>query len=133
MLELSLLRRFKALSVTLPLRASPLSGAQVLLGKPLFAGRNVVNQLEIITDLLGTPSADVIAKVCAELCSGWLLPPGHEMAPLDICLTAIHSENLVDLQPYKMLCSMELQRALFWTRAQGLSCGSHATRCCLPL
>lgn len=37
--------------------------AEVLLGKPLFPGRNVVHQLEIITDLLGTPSSEVICKV----------------------------------------------------------------------
>lgn len=37
--------------------------AEVLLGKPLFPGRNVVHQLELITDLLGTPSPDVINKV----------------------------------------------------------------------
>lgn len=37
--------------------------AEILLGKPLFPGRNVVHQLELITDLLGTPSAEVIAKV----------------------------------------------------------------------
>lgn len=37
--------------------------AEVLLGKPLFPGRNVVHQLELITDLLGTPSAEVINKV----------------------------------------------------------------------
>lgn len=40
--------------------------AEILLGKPLFPGRNVVHQLEIITDLLGTPSAEVIAKVCIQ-------------------------------------------------------------------
>jgi serine/threonine protein kinase len=39
--------------------------AEVLLGKPLFPGRNVVHQLELITDLLGTPPPEVIAKVCA--------------------------------------------------------------------
>jgi serine/threonine protein kinase len=37
--------------------------AEILLGKPLFPGRNVVHQLELITDLLGTPAAEVIAKV----------------------------------------------------------------------
>ena len=37
--------------------------AEILLGKPLFPGRNVVHQLELITDLLGTPHADVIEKV----------------------------------------------------------------------
>ena len=40
--------------------------AEILLGKPLFPGRNVVHQLELITDLLGTPSPEVIAKV-----GGW--------------------------------------------------------------
>jgi mitogen-activated protein kinase 1/3 len=35
----------------------------VLLGKPLFPGRNVVHQLELITDLLGTPSLEVVNKV----------------------------------------------------------------------
>ncbi len=39
--------------------------AEILLGKPLFPGRNVVHQLELITDLLGTPSPEVIAKVGA--------------------------------------------------------------------
>ena len=36
---------------------------QVLQGKPLFPGRNVVHQLELITDLLGTPAPEIIAKV----------------------------------------------------------------------
>ena len=37
--------------------------AEILQGKPLFPGRNVVHQLELITDLLGTPSQEVIDKV----------------------------------------------------------------------
>ena len=37
--------------------------AEILSGRPLFPGRNVVHQLELITDLLGTPSAEEIAKV----------------------------------------------------------------------
>lgn len=37
--------------------------AEVLTGKPLFPGKSVVHQLEIITDLLGKPSADTIAGV----------------------------------------------------------------------
>jgi serine/threonine protein kinase len=44
--------------------------AEVLLGKPLFAGRNVVHQLELITDLLGTPAPEVIAKVGCSLTIG---------------------------------------------------------------
>ncbi|XP_021726919.1 mitogen-activated protein kinase 19-like isoform X1 [Chenopodium quinoa] len=37
--------------------------AEVLTGKPLFPGKSVVHQLDIITDLLGTPSHDVISGV----------------------------------------------------------------------
>ena len=48
--------------------------AEILLGKPLFPGRNVVHQLELITDLLGTPSAEVIAKVDINSCSCILAP-----------------------------------------------------------
>ncbi|KAF9677424.1 hypothetical protein SADUNF_Sadunf08G0106200 [Salix dunnii] len=37
--------------------------AELLTGKPLFPGKNVVHQLELITDLLGTPSAESIARI----------------------------------------------------------------------
>ncbi|XP_076947942.1 mitogen-activated protein kinase 19-like [Bidens hawaiensis] len=37
--------------------------AEILTGKPLFPGRSVVHQLELITDLLGTPPSDTISKV----------------------------------------------------------------------
>ncbi|GJN34748.1 hypothetical protein PR202_gb23440 [Eleusine coracana subsp. coracana] len=37
--------------------------AEVLIGKPLFPGKNVVHQLDLITDLLGTPPLDAISKV----------------------------------------------------------------------
>ncbi|KAI5057572.1 hypothetical protein GOP47_0027587 [Adiantum capillus-veneris] len=37
--------------------------AEVLTGKPLFPGKNVVHQLDLITDLMGTPSSDSIARV----------------------------------------------------------------------
>ena len=36
--------------------------AEVLCGRPLFPGRNVVHQLELITDLLGTPGPEEVAK-----------------------------------------------------------------------
>lgn len=42
--------------------------AEVLLGKPLFPGKSVVHQLELITDLLGTPKAETIAGVCSFFC-----------------------------------------------------------------
>uniref|UniRef100_A0ACD6AEE8 Uncharacterized protein n=1 Tax=Avena sativa TaxID=4498 RepID=A0ACD6AEE8_AVESA len=37
--------------------------AEVLIGKPLFPGKNVVHQLDLITDILGTPSLDAISQV----------------------------------------------------------------------
>eukprot|EP00850_Spirogloea_muscicola_P005326 SM000024S07788 [mRNA] locus=s24:544534:547797:+ [translate_table: standard] len=37
--------------------------AEVLTGKPLFPGKNVVHQLELMTDLLGSPSSESVAKV----------------------------------------------------------------------
>ncbi|XP_017602858.1 mitogen-activated protein kinase 19-like [Gossypium arboreum] len=37
--------------------------AEVLMGKPLFPGKSVVHQLELITDLLGTPSPETISGV----------------------------------------------------------------------
>lgn len=38
--------------------------AELLTGKALFPGKNVVHQLDLMTDLLGTPSAEAIARVC---------------------------------------------------------------------
>ncbi|XP_062232243.1 mitogen-activated protein kinase 10-like isoform X1 [Phragmites australis] len=37
--------------------------AELLTGKPLFPGKNVVHQLDLMTDLLGTPSMDTISRV----------------------------------------------------------------------
>ncbi|KAF5465611.1 hypothetical protein F2P56_015596 [Juglans regia] len=37
--------------------------AELLTGKPLFPGKNVVHQLDLMTELLGTPSAEAIARV----------------------------------------------------------------------
>ncbi|GKV34411.1 hypothetical protein SLEP1_g42785 [Rubroshorea leprosula] len=37
--------------------------AEVLSGKPLFPGKSVVHQLDLITDLLGTPSLETISGV----------------------------------------------------------------------
>ncbi|BBH04174.1 MAP kinase 9 [Prunus dulcis] len=38
--------------------------AEILTGKPLFPGKNVVHQLDLMTDLLGTPSTESIARFC---------------------------------------------------------------------
>ncbi|ESQ39987.1 hypothetical protein EUTSA_v10000832mg [Eutrema salsugineum] len=37
--------------------------AEMLTGKPLFPGKNVVHQLELVTDLLGTPSAITLSRI----------------------------------------------------------------------
>ncbi|XP_020593004.1 mitogen-activated protein kinase 9-like [Phalaenopsis equestris] len=37
--------------------------AEMLTGKPLFPGKNVVHQLDIMTDLLGTPTNETITKI----------------------------------------------------------------------
>uniref|UniRef100_A0A1D1YRF0 mitogen-activated protein kinase n=1 Tax=Anthurium amnicola TaxID=1678845 RepID=A0A1D1YRF0_9ARAE len=37
--------------------------AELLTGKPLFPGKNVVHQLDLMTELLGTPSPEAIARV----------------------------------------------------------------------
>ncbi|XP_057451084.1 mitogen-activated protein kinase 19-like [Lotus japonicus] len=45
------------------LRALKFMHTEVLTGKPLFPGKSVVHQLDLITDLLGRPSPEVIAGV----------------------------------------------------------------------
>ena len=35
----------------------------MLLGKPLFPGKNVVHQLDLMTDFLGTPPPESISRV----------------------------------------------------------------------
>ncbi|GMH01080.1 hypothetical protein Nepgr_002919 [Nepenthes gracilis] len=37
--------------------------AEMLTGKPLFPGKNVVHQLDLMTDLLGTPSPEAISRI----------------------------------------------------------------------
>ncbi|KAK4478011.1 hypothetical protein RD792_017276 [Penstemon davidsonii] len=37
--------------------------AELLTGKPLFPGKNVVHQLDLMTDLLGTPPSESIARI----------------------------------------------------------------------
>jgi hypothetical protein len=41
----------------------------LILGKPLFPGRNVSHQLQLITNLVGTPMEEQLAKVKTLL--GW--------------------------------------------------------------
>ncbi|KAJ8564767.1 hypothetical protein K7X08_001227 [Anisodus acutangulus] len=37
--------------------------AEMLTGKPLFPGKNAVHQLDLITDLLGSPSSEAISRI----------------------------------------------------------------------
>ncbi|KAK4744518.1 hypothetical protein SAY87_010830 [Trapa incisa] len=47
--------------------------AEVLNGKPLFPGKSVIHQLDLITDLLGTPSPDTISGVKNEKARKYLM------------------------------------------------------------
>ncbi|GER29136.1 mitogen-activated protein kinase [Striga asiatica] len=47
--------------------------AELLAGKPLFPGKSVVHQLDLITDLLGTPSTDTISGVRNEKARKYLM------------------------------------------------------------
>nr|SFZ79920.1 mitogen activated protein kinase [Papaver rhoeas] len=54
--------------------------AELLTGKPLFPGKNVVHQLDLMTDLLGTPSTESVARIRNEkarryLSGMWKKPP----------------------------------------------------------
>ncbi|XP_024020538.1 mitogen-activated protein kinase 12 isoform X2 [Morus notabilis] len=46
--------------------------AEMLTGKPLFPGKNVVNQLDLITNLLGAPSAESISRIRNEKAKRYL-------------------------------------------------------------
>ncbi|CAL0312376.1 unnamed protein product [Lupinus luteus] len=46
--------------------------AEMLSGKPLFRGKNVVHQLDLMTDLLGTPPAESIARIRNEKAKRYL-------------------------------------------------------------
>uniref|UniRef100_A0A452ZXI0 Protein kinase domain-containing protein n=2 Tax=Aegilops tauschii subsp. strangulata TaxID=200361 RepID=A0A452ZXI0_AEGTS len=37
--------------------------AEILTGKPLFPGKNVVQQLDMMTDFLGSPSPEIISRI----------------------------------------------------------------------
>lgn len=46
--------------------------AEMLSGKPLFPGKNVVHQLDLMTDLLGTPPSETIARIRNEKAKRYL-------------------------------------------------------------
>ncbi|XLU28798.1 hypothetical protein S245_064864, partial [Arachis hypogaea] len=49
--------------------------AEMLNGKPLFSGKNVVHQLDLMTDLLGSPPSESIARVAANYVA--MVPSGQ--------------------------------------------------------
>lgn len=70
--------------------------AEILQGKPLFPGRNVVHQLELITDLLGTPSQEVVDKV--SISSQTCRQPAHAVfLPCLVCPSWLHLFNILSL------------------------------------
>jgi p38 MAP kinase len=54
--------------------------AEMLEGKPLFPGKDHVNQFSIITELLGTPPDDVIHTIASENVSLWQQNPPQPFA-----------------------------------------------------
>ncbi|CAL5215330.1 unnamed protein product [Lathyrus oleraceus] len=46
--------------------------AEMLIGRPLFPGKNVVHQLDLMTDLLGTPPPESIARIRNEKAKRYL-------------------------------------------------------------
>lgn len=40
--------------------------AEMLTGKPLFPGKDHVNQFSIITELLGSPPEELMQQICSE-------------------------------------------------------------------
>lgn len=71
--------------------------AEMLEGKPLFPGKDHVNQFSIITELLGTPPDDVINTIASEnvsfldrFCAP---PPSASNRPTDSTIRSIASQE----------------------------------------
>ncbi|KAI9009136.1 putative mitogen-activated protein kinase [Hyaloraphidium curvatum] len=59
--------------------------AEMLEGRPLFPGKDHVNQFSIITELLGTPPDDVIQTICSENTLKFVQSlPRREKIPLSV-------------------------------------------------
>jgi len=69
--------------------------AEMLEGKPLFPGKDHVNQFSIITELLGTPPDDVIQTICSENVSkpNWLVRESTaKRLDLDFKIRSVHTQ-----------------------------------------
>ncbi|KAL5202676.1 hypothetical protein ABZP36_013628 [Zizania latifolia] len=53
---------FKAYSAAIDIWSIGCIFAEILTGKPLCPGKNVLHQLDLMTDLLGTPSIDTVTR-----------------------------------------------------------------------
>ncbi|GMH08385.1 hypothetical protein Nepgr_010225 [Nepenthes gracilis] len=67
--------------------------AELLTGKPLFPGKNVVHQLDLITDLLGTPSPEAIARIRNEKAQRYLSSM-RKKKPIPFCQKFPNTDHL---------------------------------------
>lgn len=67
--------------------------AEMLEGKPLFPGKDHVNQFSIITELLGTPPDDVIQTIGSENVSGPQRFSFPSLIELDPTICAVSSQE----------------------------------------
>ena len=60
----------------------------MLEGRPLFPGKDHVNQFSIITELLGTPPDEVIKTICSENVRAAPQSPRTDAADAALCAVA---------------------------------------------
>lgn len=82
---------------------------QIISGKPLFPGRNVVHQLELITDMLGTPTAEQLAKVGLSFLESWF-KTCHGKSYWTRCTSPICSVGCFRRCPHAQLPARPLMR-----------------------
>ena len=79
--------------------------AEMLEGKPLFPGKDHVNQFSIITELLGTPPPDVIETICSENTLRFVQSlPKRERQPLSNKFKNADPPGTSFLQVFKFSC-----------------------------
>ncbi|PWZ40627.1 Mitogen-activated protein kinase 12 [Zea mays] len=68
--------------------------AELLTGRPLFPRKNVVHKLDIITDLLGTPSSETLSRNESSLFS--------HPAPFEVAQSSVLTSTFTCLKPVDM-------------------------------
>lgn len=73
--------------------------AELLIGSPLFLGRDSEHQLKVITDLLGKPSEECIRKIENPRAREWLrdLPPKPDKLRQTLDELGVHDKHALDL------------------------------------